>query len=82
MIQRIVKFGVGEERPGTIVYEAKLEADDLEGLATQVRSAWEQHSAQLECAEGDVFLHLIVEVEQTGSADFDVEDELLELLDP
>lgn len=82
MIQRIVKFGVGEERPGTIVYEVKLEADDLEGLAAQVRSAWERHSAEAERAEGDVFLHLIVEVEETGSADFDVEDELLELLDP
>ena len=82
MIQRIVKLGVGEERPGTVVYEAKIEADNLEGLAEQVRGAWERHSAQVERAEGDVFLHLIVEVEETGSADFDVEDELLELLDP
>ena len=99
MIKRIVKLGIGAERPGRIVYEAKLEAEDLEGLATQLRETWALYTAQVEESltensseesdeesdeefDEEMLLHLIVEVEETGLDDFDMEDELIELLDP
>ena len=95
MINRIVKLGIGAERPGRIVYETKLEAENLEGIAAQLREAWALYTTQVEEsltaehskasdeeANEEVFLHLIVEIEETGLDDFDMEDELIELLDP
>jgi hypothetical protein len=82
-MERIVKLGIGVERPGEIVYEARLSADHAEGFARQIRKLWDLHHAQIQDhADEDLFVHLIVEVEDRDWGDFELEDEILALLDP
>ena len=82
-MERIIKLGVGVERPGEIVYEARLSADHAEGFAIQIRDLWDQYQNQIQDdADEDLFVHLIVDVEDGDWGDFELEDEILALLDP
>lgn len=82
-MKRMIKLGIGVERPGEIVYEVELRADQLEDFAAQLRDPWALYTAQVEGHPDDeVVLHLIVEFEENGMGDFELEDDLLELLDP
>ncbi len=82
-MERIFKLGIGVERPGEVVFEAKLQAEDAQGFANQLQQVWSQESAKVQNhSEEDVFLHLMVNVDDTGWSDFDLEDEVLGLLDP
>ena len=81
-MKRIIKLGVGAERPGEIVYEAHIQAEQPADFASQIKGIWAQYSAQVELLQDEeTFLHLVVEEEETGWADFDLEDAIIELLD-
>ena len=83
-MKRIIKLGVGPEKPGEIKYQAVHEASDAQGFADQIRSAWETETEKLsdQPEDTDDFLWLTVEEDESGWGDFDLEDEIMELLDP
>lgn len=82
-MERVFKLGIGIERPGEVVFEAKLQADDAQGFAKQLQQVWSQESAKVQrLSDEDVFLHLMVNVDESGWSDFDLEDQVLGLLDP
>ena len=82
-MERIIKLGIGVERPGEIVYEVKLHAVHPQKLAAHLRDPWTRYTARVEAhPDEEVLLHLIVEFEEDGMGDFELEDELLGLLDP
>jgi len=81
-VERIFKLGIGVERPGEIRYERKLEAEDAEGFANQLHDVWRQFSQEAQThPNAEAMLHLLIEVDDTGWGDFELEDAILELLD-
>jgi hypothetical protein len=82
-MKRIVKLGVGPEKPGRVVYEGLHEAEDAAEFAAQLREAWATQTRALAQREGshEDFLWLTIEVDESGWLDFDLEDEVLEILD-
>ena len=81
-MERIFKLGIGVERPGEVCHTVTLEAEDAEGFAAQLKEAWATYSDQAQHdPDPDAMLHLVVEVDDTGWGDFELEDAVLELLD-
>ena len=83
-MKRIIKLGVGPEKPGEIKYEAEIEAADAKEFAEQIRTIWEKVTRSLneQSEDNENFLWITVEEDESGWADFDLEDEILEILDP
>ena len=81
-VERIFKLGIGVARPGEVYHTVTLEAEDAEGFAAQLKEAWAIYSDQAQHhSDPDAMLHLVVEVDDTGWGDFELEDAVLELLD-
>ena len=65
-------------------YQAqRSQAHDARGFADQISDAWCQYSIKVhERSSEDFFLFLSVEFADDGSTDFELEDAILELIDP
>ena len=80
MAKRVI-IGVGADKPGLEKFSLDCGEKDAETLAGELRTDWQTWTKSVEDSEDDdAFVWLTVTDDQ-GNWDFDLEDELTELLD-
>jgi len=80
MAKRVI-IGIGADKPGVEKFSMDCSTEDPKSLANALRPHWQACSEAVENSENDEAFVWVTVTDDNGDWDFDLEDQLTELLD-